>query len=219
MEGSAQKQLIGIIDYGVGNYGSVLNTINFIGHKTLISADPMDLKQADGYILVGVGSFKEAMNQLNLRGIDNFLECHVRAKGLPILGICLGMQLFAEVSFEHGYTEGLGWIKGKVSMNSVAKSQTKLHVGWNCISYSDSNALTRGLPSNPYFYFDHSYHMDCEDEEALISTTTFGGTFTSIVQKGNVFGTQFHPEKSQYNGIKVLENFIGVVRNSVSLDA
>ena len=203
--------MIVIIDYGLGNLLSVVNALRAIGHEALISTKPEDIRKADKLILPGVGAFSQGMKNLRESGLIEVLTEEVMKKKKPILGICLGVQLFAEKSYEGGEHKGLGWIKNS-SVEKIVPSDSKLkvpHVGWDTTNFK-KNPLFKDLPANPDFYFVHSYYIKCDDS-IITSTFDYGGTFTASIQKDNIYGTQFHPEKSQKNGLKLLKNFVDFV--------
>ncbi len=199
--------MIVIVDYGMGNLFSVKNALESLGVEVVISRNPEDLKRSDRIILPGVGAFPDGMKNLKESGIIPALEEEVLRKKKPFLGICLGMQLLGSVGEEYKETAGLGWLPGRVRRFQTDKKQFCIpHVGWNEVAAKD-NHLFKGLP-NPIFYFVHSYHLVPEDLSAVIATCDYGEIFAAAVQKENIFGVQFHPEKSQKDGLKVLENFL-----------
>lgn len=195
--------MIGIIDYGMGNLRSVEKAFAYLGFETVITDDPKVMEQADKLILPGVGAFKDAIKTIREKGFDKVLEQAV-AKDKPILGICLGMQLFFEKSEEYGVHEGLGFLKGTIK--HFADGVKVPHVGWNSLDVKMKSPLFEGLPEEPYVYFVHSYHL--ETTEPIVSATTFYGKEIQVAaQKGQLFALQFHPEKSGETGLKILENF------------
>ena len=199
-----------IIDYGLGNHQSVANALDFLGYEYIISNEEADIVKARAYILPGVGAFGEAMKNLNKLEIISSLEEQILERKKPILGICLGMQLMAEDSEEGGIHKGLGWISGHVVELESIEGNKIPHVGWNDIQISKRQPLFVRIEQESDFYFDHSYHFVCEDE--CISAMTWRGTKTiAAVQKDNIFGTQFHPEKSQNNGLKLFRCFLNYV--------
>ena len=202
--------MIAIIDYGMGNVRSVYNAFDFIGEKVEITADPQKIADASRIVLPGVGAFGKAMYNLIQRGLVDILNREVIEKGKPFLGICLGMQLLMENSCEHGFTEGLGWIPGKVKMFDLPALELKLpHMGWNDITTKIFHPVFDKLgQENLTFYFVHSYHVITENQMDLAATCEYGYDFTASVARDNIFATQFHPEKSQDNGIQFLENFV-----------
>ncbi len=201
--------MIGIVDYGMGNIQSVKNAFERLNAKVHIVTSPEDLAQCSGIILPGVGAFSKAM--ANLREMR--LIAPLKAKvddGTPVLGICLGMQLLAQVSEEHGQHEGLGIIPGKVRLIPVGNTLRLPHIGWNEVRPVRPGALFKGLKENATFYFVHSFMLEC-DPGNLTALTDYGGNVTAAIQHGSVFAVQFHPEKSQTNGSLLLRNFIDFV--------
>ncbi len=194
---------IGIIDYGFGNLQSVTNALDFLGVASFISTDVDELKQADKLILPGVGAFKDAIDKLRETGIDKMLEEYTKA-GKPLLGICLGMQLLFDSSSEFGDHKGLGLLPGNVVKFDV---DLKIpHMGWNALDIKKREPLFAGLDDEAYVYFVHSYHLVTEAD--VVSATTYYGKEVQVAaQKGNVFGLQFHPEKSGDTGLRILKNF------------
>lgn len=200
--------MIVIIDYGIGNLASVLNMFKKIGIKdVIISKDKGVIKNATKLLLPGVGAFDAGMNNLNASGLVPVLNDKVIAQKTPILGICLGMQLLTKKS-EEGKEAGLGWIDGetiKFNLDPALKLKVP-HMGWNYIKVNRQNPLIDTQSKNR-FYFVHSYYVKCFDESQSLATSNFGTDFTCMVNKENIFGAQFHPEKSLKFGMKVLENF------------
>jgi len=200
--------MIGIINYGLGNLRSVLGAVEKLGHKGAISADPTTLALADKLILPGVGAFGDGMRNLTERELIEPLSEMVRTQRKPILGICLGFQLLAEGSDEFGEHTGLGWIPGRVKRIKTDDASLRVpHVGWNDFEQSRDCILFDDVPDPALFYFVHSYHLET-DPDITVGTCTYGTPICAAVQSGNVFGTQFHPEKSQRHGLKVLQNFL-----------
>lgn len=200
--------MIGIIDYGLGNLRSVLGAVEKLGHQGAISANPSTLELADKLILPGVGAFGDGMRNLSERGLIAPLTDLVKKRKMPILGICLGFQLLAEGSKEFGDHAGLGWIPGQVKRIDPGADALRIpHVGWNDFEQSRDCILFDDVPDPALFYFVHSYHLET-DPDITVGTCTYGSPLTAAVQSGNVFGTQFHPEKSQRHGLKVLQNFL-----------
>lgn len=206
------KQNIVIIDYGVGNTYSVSNAIKYLGYNRLvISADEKQIDQADALILPGVGAFEEAANNLRARNLDQILNEQVLTKKKPILGICVGMQLMATISEENGVHKGLDWIEGKVKKLQLPKEFAVPHVGWNDVAINNIKPLFDKNPKNSNFYFDHSYYFDC-DEKYVSAYCDYHIKVTAAVQKENIFGVQFHPEKSQTNGLKLFRDFFNSIK-------
>lgn len=201
--------MIGIVDYGMGNILSVYHAFEAIGAAVMICRDPDDLREAERIVLPGVGAFQDCMANLAARGFSESLECAVLAGGKPILGICLGMQAMARRSFEGGECAGLGWIEADVVRLEPGESSLRVpQVGWNDIRYRRDFPLFNGLPSSPDCYFVHSFALRCDHPGDVVATCEYGETVTAAVAKRNIFATQFHPEKSQEHGLKILENFL-----------
>jgi len=196
--------MIAIIDYGAGNLKSIINACRLLGYETNLVSDPRDLKDADRIILPGVGNFGPALSALApYKGVllDAF------ADDTPILGICLGIQLFLEGSDESPGVDGLGLFKGHcLKLPSSVKIP---HMGWNNVSFIRDTPLTAGLDDNSLFYFVHSFYP-VPGEEIIVGETDYGIKFASIIGKGNVYATQFHPEKSGETGLRLLGNFLGL---------
>ena len=203
--------MIAIVDYNMGNLASVKNAFAKLGEETVVVSDPAEFKNYGKLILPGVGAFGDAMEHLRERNMIEALQEYAKS-GKYMLGICLGMQLLFESSEEFGKHEGLGIIKGDVTAFDVAKFEEKLkvpHMGWNRM-FTKKHPLFESLDEEHYLYFVHTYHVNCADEEDIIGRTYYGYEFTSAVAHSNVFGIQPHPEKSHENGLKILENFIGL---------
>jgi len=199
-----------IIDYNMGNLRSVQKAFEKVGCHAVISNDLTIIKNADKIVLPGVGSFKDGMNNLEGLGLISILNEEVVEKKKPFLGICLGMQLLSRKSYENGETNGLGWIDAEVMKFDFTGLDKKLkipHVGWNNTNYSKKNKLFENIPNNSNFYFVHSYHFYTQ-EDVITSTTDYGFDFVSSVNKDNIYAFQFHPEKSQTAGLKLIENFV-----------
>jgi glutamine amidotransferase len=201
--------MITIIDYGLGNIRAFVNVFDRLNIKTKIARKSDDFKDASKIILPGVGAFDYAMNQLNASGMRDELENQVLSNKIPVVGICVGMQMLAKSSDE-GNLPGLGWIDGEVKLfdASLIPYKTRLpHMGWNSIRPVNGNHLMTDFNDDSRFYFLHSYYFVCHNKDEIISTTEYGVTFTSAVNKENIYGIQFHPEKSHQNGIQLLHNF------------
>lgn len=194
-----------ILDYGLGNTGSVLKAVKAADKECIVSRDVQALKEAHTIILPGVGSFRDAMRRLESLNLIELLNELVLVKKKRFLGICLGMQLLGEVGYEDGVTKGLGWIKGEVKRIPEA-GQRIPHIGWNDVRIKFQDALGQVVDKN--FYFMHSYFFDA-DPSAVTSTVEYGASLTATVQSGNVYGAQFHPEKSQLSGIIYLKHVLG----------
>ena len=200
------KNKVLIVDYGVGNHQSVVNALKFLGYDFLVSGKKDDILKASSYILPGVGAFGEAMKNLHKLDIINLLSEQVLLKKKPILGICLGLQILSEYSVENGYNDGLGWIKGHIDRFDENKNIRIPHVGWNTIKIVKKEPLFSKTEEHFSFYFDHSYHFIC-GEEFVCATCFYGTDFVAAIQKDNIFGVQFHPEKSQNSGLKLFRCF------------
>jgi glutamine amidotransferase len=201
--------MIGIIDYGMGNILSVYNALSFLGAHVEIFDTPEGLERAERIVLPGVGAFPDCMANLKQKGFAEALEEAVFENETPILGICLGMQAMAGRSFECGEHEGLGWFEAEVIRLRPNISSLRVpQIGWNEIVYRKKSPLFSGLPEKPDFYFVHSYFMNCKAHGDIDATCDYGGEVTAAVRKNNIFAVQFHPEKSQDYGLKILENFI-----------
>lgn len=201
--------MITIIDYGVGNLKAFMNIYDKLGIDFRVAKQKGDLENASKIILPGVGAFDYTISKLNESGLRETLDHLVLNEKVPVLGICVGMQLMAAKSDE-GILPGLNWVPGTV--RKFQPSENKLysqlpHMGWNQISPTNHNSLFRGIEDAAEFYFLHSYYYECNNAEDIAASTDYGIHFSSAVQKGNVFGVQFHPEKSHQNGVKLLENF------------
>ncbi len=209
---SERAKMTTVIDYGMGNVGSIVNMGRKAGGSFTVSADPAVIAQADKLILPGVGSFDHGMTKLRERGLIPVLNQQVLERKVPILGICLGVQLFTRGS-EEGVLPGLGWIAGDTIRfkRAVEPSTLKVpHMGWNFIEPARADPLLRDLPPEPRFYFVHSYHLVCDDAADVLAWTQYGHRFASAVQRGNIWGTQFHPEKSHKFGLALLKNFLAL---------
>ncbi|ODS33752.1 MAG: imidazole glycerol phosphate synthase subunit [Candidatus Scalindua rubra] len=201
-----------IVDYGMGNLTSVTHALDFLGYKGIISSRTKDIEDADALIMPGVGCFSEAMRNLNELDIIPILHEKVVKNQTPFFGICLGMQLLAEDSVENGFHKGLGWISGHV-VRFEHKDDIRIpHVGWNTINVIKKKFMFGRIEQNAEFYFDHSYHFVC-DREIATATCSYGTDVVAAIQKNNIFATQFHPEKSQVNGLKVLRGFLNFVES------
>lgn len=201
--------MIGIVDYRMGNLLSVFNAVEMCGEDAIICETPGMLADVDRVILPGVGAFGDMMENLKKFGYLSALEEAVFNDRKPFLGICLGMQALARSSGEHGSHKGLGWIDAEiVRLDPEDKSLRIPHVGWNDLIYRKESPLFAGLPESPDFYFVHSFFMKCANEEDMDAYCEYGGKVTAAVRKDNIFATQFHPEKSQEYGLRILENFL-----------
>jgi len=200
--------MISIVNYGLGNLHSVHKAVEYVGGKAIVTEDADKLLKAEKIILPGVGAFKDGMKGLQTRGLVSTL-IETAKLGKPILGICLGMQLLFQESEESGRHQGLGLLSGKV----VLFKQTGIKVpqiGWNQVKVKKASLLLEGIEIGDYLYFNHSYYCAPEDPEVVLAVTDYGIPFASVVQNENLFGVQFHPEKSQKIGLKILKNFVEI---------
>jgi glutamine amidotransferase len=201
--------MIVIVDYGLGNIFSVVNAFEAIGCPVYVSNKNEDLQKAEGIVLPGVGAFGDGIKNLKNLGLVDTLHEQVIDNGKPFLGICLGMQLMARDSYEGDYHEGLRWLPASVKKLVVNDPNLKLpHMGWNEINIKLKDPLFLGIEGDFNFYFVHSYHMVCDDPKIISATCNYGIEFTAAVQSDNIFGMQFHPEKSHKNGLQLLRNFV-----------
>ncbi len=207
--------MIAIIDYGMGNIHSVNKALQLFGAKTLVTSNPKDIQSAQKAVLPGVGAFDDAMLELEKQGLVSVIRDFVKAQR-PILGICLGMQLLFDKSQEAAKTKGLGILKGEVKRFEANKGIKVPHMGWNQLKKVKSKKpkgksecpLLKDIPDNSFVYFCHSYYPVPKDKDVAAATTEYGLEFASVVWKDNVYGVQFHPEKSQNIGLKMIDNFV-----------
>ena len=196
--------MIAIIDYKMGNLGSVKNALDSLNIESVITSDKEVIRKADKLILPGVGAFRKAMDNLKELDLIDVIKEEAN-KGKPILGICLGMQLMFSSSEEYGLTEGLNILEGRII--HFRENGLKIpHMGWNNLDIPSNTKLFKGL-NNPYVYFVHSYHLVTDNKDYLLTKTTYGYEFSCAVEYKNIFATQFHPEKSGDVGLKILKNF------------
>lgn len=200
---------VAVIDYGMGNIGSVQNALKEIGASSTLVQNPDEIKKYDRIILPGVGAFGDAMKILRKRGLDEAMTTEVK-KGTPLLGICLGMQLFAKSSEENKNVKGLCWIDAKVVKLKFKKGIKIPHMGWNSIFFEKKSPLVEGIPDGNDFYFVHSYHVVCKNKNDVLASCEHGQKFTAMIAHENIYAAQFHPEKSQRAGLKILTNFLKV---------
>ena len=201
--------MIGIIDYGSGNVQAIATIYKNLNINYQVITKPEDLDRTDKLILPGVGAFDSTMQQLIDSGLKDKLNELVLDKKIPILGICVGLQVMGYKSDE-GDLPGLGWIAGKVTRfdDTKIKFKPKLpHMGWNTINDVQNHKLFQGIDNDFGFYFVHSFYFECEKEQNILTTSNYGGEFTSSIYANHIFGTQFHPEKSHGNGVQLLKNF------------
>lgn len=201
--------MIGIVNYGSGNIQAIVNIYNNLNIPTKVISDPSELKRVEKLILPGVGAFDATMQQLIDSGLKEELDRLVLSEKKPILGICVGMQILA-LGSDEGKLPGLGWIDGMVKKFDTTTFKHKPylpHMGWNTIYPEKEHSVLSKLDQNLGFYFVHSYYFECADSNNVLASTNYGIKFSSAVHKDNIFGMQFHPEKSHSNGIKLLANF------------
>ena len=200
--------MVTIIDYGMGNLGSVFNMFKKIGVDSVITSDIDEVKKAEKILLPGVGAFDNAMKRINKSGLREVLDYKAVEEKIPVLGICLGMQLLTNGS-EEGKEKGLGWINANTKKFQIdQENKLKIpHMGWNRVFTSNSNLLTSNFPEEPRFYFVHSYYVEVENPEDSILKTKYGIQFDSAIHNDNIYGAQFHPEKSHKFGMQLLRNF------------
>lgn len=203
--------MLAIVDYDTGNTRNMQKALSYIGMESNITDNPEEILQANGIILPGVGAFALAMKELKKRDLVRVLNEAV-AKGTPLLGVCLGMQLLLEGSMEHGYCDGLGYIPGICQQLPEEKSFPVPHMGWNQLMVTQENMLTKAADGE-YFYFVHSYYADC-DPDNIAALTQYSLKIPAMISQGNVYGAQFHPEKSGAAGIKILRGFKEVVEHA-----
>lgn len=201
---------VAVVDNGMGNLDSVRRALEVCGADVRVTADAADLAAADRIVLPGVGAFGMAMDNLRARGLDRVLTEQVVELGAPFLGICLGMQLMASRSSEHGDHQGLGWIPASVDrIRPTATDPRVPHVGWNEVDPTGHHPLFDGIEPGSDFYFVHSYAVGCDDPMHSLATTPYAGGFSSVISAGTAIGVQFHPEKSQQAGQQLLRNWLG----------
>jgi len=207
---------ITVIDYGSGNLKSAAkaleaaaNNIN-VDSKIIVTSNPEAIKKSNKVILPGQGSFRDCyLGIKKIPGLEDALNEFVLVKKKPIFGICVGMQLFAKIGYESQETKGFGWIDGIVrKINNINKTLKLPHMGWNQIEFKKDFVLFSGLENKSHMYFVHSYELTTKQKDCIVATTNYGNLIVVAVAKENIFGTQFHPEKSQKNGLKILENFL-----------
>jgi glutamine amidotransferase len=215
MTDNANKLAIAVVDYGMGNLQSVLNAFEVLGHDAVLVEEASELVQASAIVVPGVGAFRDGMANIQERGFVEVLERKVLEEGTPFLGVCLGLQILAGESEEHGTHRGLGWLQGSVRRVDPADPEYSVpHMGWNEVSTANADeVLFADIEDGVSFYFVHSYHLKpTPGSEELVTTTAWHGeSITASVRKNHIFGVQFHPEKSQAAGLKLYENFVDFV--------
>lgn len=206
--------MIVIVDYGVGNLGSIINMLKKAGSKAIASSDPNVLRQAEKLILPGIGAFDAGMSKLNERGLVPLLNHLALEKKVPFLGLCLGLQLMTKNS-EEGGTQGLGWFDAETVRFKFEGEQSQLkvpHMGWNTINIQQEHPIFTDLETDARFYFVHSYFVKSNNQQEVLAKTDYGASFDSILGKENILGAQFHPEKSHKFGLHLLKNFAEVIK-------
>ena len=204
-----------IVDYNSGNISSVINSFTEVAKGTVnleVTSDLNKIKSSDKVVLPGQGSFKSCIDSLNsINGLTDTLNEFVINKKKPLFGICVGLQMFADVGYEETETKGLGWITGKVSKIDNKNGKYKLpHIGWNQINIVKDSKIFKNIENNSHMYFVHSYEFIPEDKNVISATTDYSSNIVCSVEKENIFGTQFHPEKSDKLGLKIINNFLGL---------
>ena len=202
-----------IVDYQSGNISSVINSFNEVTKGKVhleVTSDIKKIESSDKIVLPGQGSFKSCVDSLNsISGLADTLKEFVIKNNKPLLGICVGLQMFADIGYEEAETKGLGWISGKVSKIDNQKGKFKLpHIGWNEIEIQKESKIFKNIKNKSHMYFVHSYEFIPEDKSVISATTDYSSKIVCSIERGNLFGTQFHPEKSDKKGLKIIENFI-----------
>lgn len=202
---------VAIVNTGISNVDSVARAIEECGGYPVVTSEMKDIETAAFIILPGVGAFPNGMHSLKISGLEDTLKEQVLIKQIPFLGICLGMQMLATIGREGGETNGLGWIDAEVCQLKSSSAEERIpHVGWNEVEITKDNPLFRGIATKSDFYFVHSYHVICRNPSCEVARTPYCGGFTSVLMRENIFGTQFHPEKSQKVGFQLLKNFLSL---------
>jgi len=204
-----------IVDYNSGNISSVINSFEEVAKdkvKIEVTSDLNKIKSSDKVVLPGQGSFKSCVDALNkINGLRNTLSEFAMTKKKPILGICVGLQMFADIGYEENETKGLGWISGKVSKIDNENGNYKLpHIGWNQIEIVKESKIFKNIENNSHMYFVHSYELIPKDKDLISATTDYSSNIVCAIEKENIFGTQFHPEKSDKTGLQLIKNFINL---------
>ena len=204
-----------IVDYNSGNISSVINSFKEVAQDKVnikVTSDLNQIKSSDKVVLPGQGSFKSCVDALNkIKGLTDMLNEFVMTNKKPLIGICVGLQMFADIGYEETETKGLGWISGKVSKIDNQNGKFKLpHIGWNQINIVKESKIFRNIENNSHMYFVHSYEFIPNDKNVISATTDYSSNIVSSVEKENIFGTQFHPEKSDKTGLKIISNFINL---------
>ena len=204
-----------IVDYNSGNISSVINSFKEVAKEKVnieVTSDPNKIKSSDKVVLPGQGSFKSCVEALNnIDGLSDSLNEFTMTNKKPLLGICVGLQMFADIGYEETETKGLGWISGKVSKIDNQNGKYKLpHIGWNQINIVRDSKIFRDIENNSHMYFVHSYEFVPNDKKVISATTDYSSNIVCSIEKENIFGTQFHPEKSDRIGLKIIDNFINL---------
>jgi glutamine amidotransferase len=200
------QPVIAIIDYGMGNLRSVQKGFEKVGHQAIVTSDPAVVASADKVVLPGVGAFEDAIGELRRKNLVAPVLDAINS-GKPFLGICLGLQMLFETSYENGRHQGLGVLKGECVRFELPEEYAVPHIGWNQLMIRHSSPILKGIAEGTYVYFVHSYYVVPGDAKVIAAETDYGGPFCSMVWRDNLFATQFHPEKSQAEGLKILKNF------------
>tara|TARA_B100000579_G_C22776860_1_gene827077 strand:- start:495 stop:1103 length:609 start_codon:yes stop_codon:yes gene_type:complete len=202
--------MITIVDYGMGNVGSIKNMLKYIGTESIITSDPDQINKASKLILPGVGSFDIAMKNIIKNNLQEVLNIKALKDKIPVLGICLGMQILTNSS-EEGISKGLGWINANTLKFKFDETNFKIpHMGWNTVELTNKNSLSKEFSTETRFYFVHSYYVKVKDEKNSILKTQYNIKFDSAINSENIYGVQFHPEKSHKNGMQLFKNFIKI---------
>ncbi len=201
--------MIGVVDYGMGNLKSVFSAFEYIGSQVRICSHPEELAQVDRIVIPGVGAIAQCIQKLKESGFAGALHDHVLKQAKPTMGICLGMQVMCKVSYEGGTHACLGWFDAEVVRLNPGNSSLKVpNIGWNQTEYDSKNPMYKGLPQLPDFYYVHSYQVKTVNPQEVAASYQYGEKVTASIFRDNIFATQFHPEKSQDLGLKILENFV-----------
>ena len=207
--------MVAIIDYGAGNIRSVENALKALGETPCLTGDPDRILSADHVILPGVGAFGDAMGMLREKGLEEVIR-DVTDRNIPFLGICLGLQLLFEESMENPGVKGLSILPGRIlripDRDESGEDRKVPQIGWNDLTWPNPGRLFEGVPEHSFVYFVHSYYLDCADKSLVTAQTEYGVTIDASVERGNVFACQFHPEKSERTGMRILGNFLGIRR-------
>jgi len=202
--------MIAIVDYGIGNLASIRNIIQHVGGEADVTGDKEIIEAASGVVIPGVGSFDACVTALRRSGLLSVIERQAFVSQVPILGICVGMQMMA-ISSEEGNEPGLGWFDARVQRLTPGGSLKVPHMGWGAISAREDSILLGSADPNQRFYFAHSYHMVCGQESDIDALARYGDPFTAAIAKDNLFGVQFHPEKSHQHGMRLFENYLRII--------